>query len=97
MNGSKLINFIVSYVVIINMITIGFVYVDAKTDFIKINEKAKDAILFILSLLGGFIGTILGSEMLGYKRDDKIITKWIKRCVILEVIIICIIIYLKIK
>ena len=51
MNGSKLINFIVSYIVIINMITIGFVYVDAKTDFIKINEKAKDAILFILSLL----------------------------------------------
>ena len=56
-------------------------------------NKKFNIILFVISVIGGFIGTLLGVEMLQYEPDNKIFKKWIPLCVFIEVCIILFIWY----
>ena len=44
-------------------------------------------------MIGGFVGILLGAEMLGYKQDKKLYKKWIPFIVFVEICIILIIVY----
>ena len=55
--------------------------------FIKIKSNNMNMIYLILSIIGGFVGVLVTSQMFGFKRDEKIIKKWIPIIVFLEVAI----------
>ena len=86
-----LINFIVGYAIIINLIGIILVYLKVKTHIMdKIPQGLLNLVHIIISMLGGFIGTLVGAEMLGYGTDTKIFKRWIPLIIFAEV---CVIIY----
>ena len=88
-----LIKVLVSYFIIINLIGLGLVFFKSKTELITMENKKFNIILFVISVIGGFIGTLLGVEMLQYESDNKIFKKWIPLCVFIEVCIILFICY----
>lgn len=86
-----LISFIVGYGIIINIIGIVLIYLKTKTHIMdKIPQGLLNLIHIIISMVGGFIGTLVGAEMLGYQTDTKIFKRWIPFILFVE---ICIIIY----
>lgn len=90
---AKLISFIVGYIIAINLISYIYILIDAKTSLIKISDKYKNLISVILSIIGGFVGILLGAEMLQYKQDSKIYKRWIPFMIFVEFCIIGFIIY----
>ncbi len=83
------ISIIVSVFFALNLISILLIWFRLKTQFLdKINEKVLNIILFVLSIIGGFIGVYLGREMFGYKTESGKLEKWMTKVLILEVIII---------
>ena len=83
------ISIIVSVFFALNLISILLIWFRLKTQFLdKINEKILNIILFVLSIIGGFIGVYLGREMFGYKTESGKLEKWMTKVLILEVIII---------
>ena len=80
-----MLNFVIGYLVIINIISTIFMYVDMRTDVIKI-EKI-NFIYAVLATIGGSIGILVTSQMFGYKKDEKIIKRVIPFIVFVEVII----------
>ena len=92
---SKLISFLVGYFFAINIVSIAYIWLNAKTDVIKLNEKSKDLISVIISVIGGFIGILLGCEMLQYKQDKKLYKRWIPLIIFVEFMIIVFIVYNK--
>ena len=79
-------NIIIGYLIIINIVTMIRMYWDMK-EFIKIKSNNMNMIYLILSIIGGFVGVLVTSQMFGFKRDEKIIKKWIPIIVFLEVAI----------
>lgn len=79
-------NIIIGYLIIINIVTMILMYCDMKK-FIKIKSNNMNMIYLILSIIGGFVGVLVTSQMFGFKRDEKIIKKWIPIIVFLEVAI----------
>ena len=94
---SKLISFLVGYFFAINIVSIAYIWLNAKTDVIKLNEKSKDLISVIISVIGGFIGILLGCEMLQYKQDKKLYKRWIPLIIFVEFMIIVFIVYNKLN
>ena len=93
---AKVINFIVGYVMTTNIIGIALIWVKIKT---KALEKVPDAVLtlihIIISMFGGFIGTLVGAEMMNYRTDTKIFKRWIPLILALEFAIIIYFLYQK--
>ena len=52
------------------------IYIDY-TFNLKIKEDVLMFIYFLIGLIGGGIGIIITSQMFNYRRDSKIIKKWI--------------------
>ena len=92
---SKLIIFLVGYFFTINIISIAYLWLNVRTNLIKLKEKDKDIISVILSIIGGFVGIVVGSEMLQYKQDKKLYRKWIPLIIFVEFMIIVFIVYNK--
>ena len=90
-----LIKFLVSYFIVINIITLGLIWLKSKTELITMESKKFNAILFLLSIVGGLIGTLLGVEMLQYEFDNKLFKRWLPLCVFAEACLIIYIIYVK--
>ena len=82
-----MLNFIIGYLVIINIASMIFLYVDMK---IKLNlaPKTINIIYLILGSVGGCIGILVTSQMFGFKNDEKIIKKWIPLIVFIEIVVI---------
>ena len=81
-------NFLIGYVIFINVISYLFMWVSIRTKLIKLDNKAKDLICLLLAIIGGFVGIMLAREMFNYGEDNKIFKKWIPRIVFIEVAII---------
>ena len=94
---SKLISFLVGYFFVINIVSIAYIWLNAKTNLIKLKEKNKDLISVIISVIGGFIGILLGCEMLQYKQDKKLYKRWIPLIIFVEFMIIVFIVYNKVN
>ena len=94
---SKLISFLVGYFFVINIVSIAYIWLNAKTNVIKLNEKSKDLISVIISVIGGFIGILLGCAMLQYKQDKKLYKRWIPLIIFVEFMIIVFIVYNKVN
>ena len=94
---SKLISFLVGYFFAINIVSIVYIWLNAKTNFIKLKEKYKDLISVIFSVIGGFVGILLGSEMLQYKQDKKLYKRWIPLIIFVEFMIIVFIVYREVQ
>ena len=92
---SKLISFLVGYFFAINIVSIAYIWLNAKTNLIKLKEKNKDLMSVIISVIGGFIGILLGCEMLQYKQDKKLYKIWIPLIIFVEFMIIVFIVYNK--
>ena len=78
---------IIIYVVIINLITFLVMYIDkrkAKKGSFRISEKA----LFILALIGGSIGGIIGMYKFRHKTKKKIFTIGFPAILIFQIIAI---------
>lgn len=90
-----MLNFIIGYLVIVNCISMIFMYIDMKTDLIKLEKRIINFIYALLAIIGGSIGILVTSQMFGYKKEDRIIKRFIPFIVFLEVIIIGIIIIKK--
>ncbi len=86
-------NFIVGYVICINIISYLFIWINIRTDYIKIDQKWIDTIYLVFSILGGFVGIIVASEMFNYRRKEKIFKRWIPLVIFIEACIILYIIY----
>lgn len=82
-----MLNFIVGYFILINIISMIFMYADMK-NVINLEDNVKKCIYVILGTIGGSIGILVTSQMFGYKRDEKIIKKIIPSIVFVEVLII---------
>ena len=65
----------------------------------KALEKVPDAVLtlihIIISMFGGFIGTLVGAEMMNYRTDTKIFKRWIPLILVIEFAIILFVLYEK--
>lgn len=95
--SEKMISFLVGYLIAINIISYIYILFDAKTELIKWKEKTKDLVSVILSMIGGCVGVLVGAEMLKYKQDKKLYKKWIPFIIFIEISIILISIYEKLK
>ena len=93
---ANVINFIVGYGMALNIIGIALIWIKIKT---KALEKVPDSILIlihiIISMLGGFIGTLVGAEMMGYRTETKIFKRWIPLILVIEFAIIIYFLYQK--
>ena len=86
-----MINFIIGYLIVVNIVPMILIYVDY-TFKIKIKEDVLMFIYFIIGLIGGGIGIIITSRMFNYRRDAKIIKRWIPLILFVQVIIAFIIV-----
>lgn len=89
-----MINFIIGYFIIINLISYMFIYLNIRTKIIKLNTKWIDTVYLVMSILGGFVGIMVGSEMFNYRKDEKIFKRYIPLVIFIE---ICIILYITYK
>lgn len=87
----NLINLLIGYFILINLIGIILIWIKQNTEFIKTPNKVLNIVFLILSLVGGFIGVMVGAEMLHYEQENKLFKRWIPFFVFVEV---CIIVYL---
>lgn len=86
-----MLNFIIGYLIVINIVPMILIYVDY-TFKIKIKEDVLMFIYFIIGLIGGGIGVIITSQMFNYRRDAKIIKRWIPLILLIQVVIALIVI-----
>ena len=82
-----MVNFIIGYLIIINSISMIYMYADMK-NIVKAKEGTIKFIYLILGIIGGSIGILVTSQMFGYKKDDKIIKRIIPLIIFIEVVII---------
>ena len=88
-----MVNFIVGYFICINIISYIFIWLNIRTEFIKISPKWIDTIYLIFSILGGFVGIMVASEMFNYRKKEKLFKRWIPLVIFIEACIILYIIY----
>ena len=89
----NMINFFISYFIVMNLIGIIIIWIKQNTEFIKTPNKVLNIVFLILSLVGGFIGVLVGAEMFHYEQDNKLFKRWIPFFIFIEVCIIIYIIY----
>lgn len=78
------VNIIIGYIIVINIIGFLLILISARTDYIKLKEKTLNLIYIIIAILGGFVGLLVASEMLGYRTKDKIFKKIIPFIIFVE-------------
>ena len=88
-----MINFIIGYFILINLISYMFIWLNIRTHVVKINQKWLDTVYLLLSILGGFVGIMIGSEMFNYRKDEKIFKRYIPLVIFIEICIILYIVY----
>lgn len=88
-----MVNFIIGYFIVINVISYIFIWINIRTKLLKSNSKWVDMVYLVLSILGGFVGIMLGSEMFNYRRDEKIFRRYIPLVIFMEICIVLYIIY----
>ena len=88
-----MVNFIVGYAICINIISYMFIWLNIRTEYIKISKKWVDTIYLIFSILGGFVGIMVASEMFNYRKKEKLFKRWIPLVIFIEACIIIYIIY----
>ena len=88
-----MVNFIIGYVICINMISYMFIWLNIRTEYIKISKKWVDTIYLVFSILGGFVGIMVATEMFNYRKKEKIFKRWIPLVIFIEISIILYIIY----
>ena len=86
-------NFIIGYFICVNLISYIFIWLNIRTKLIKLDKKWQDAIYLLFSILGGFVGIMLASEMFNYRKDEKIFKRYIPLVIFIEVCIVLYIIY----
>ena len=75
------------------MISYIFIWLNIRTEYIKISKKWVDTIYLVLSILGGFVGIMIATEMFNYRKKEKIFKRWIPLVIFIEISIILYIIY----
>lgn len=85
---TNLIKFLFGFLVVINIMGISIEWIKVRTDLIKLNDKAMNLIYVVISLCGGFVGVLLGAEMMGLKQENKVLKKLIPILVFIEIAII---------
>ena len=88
-----MINFVIGYFILINLISYIFIWLNIRTNFVKMNKKWLDTAYLLLSILGGFVGIMIGSEMFNYRKDEKIFKRYIPLVIFIEICIVLYIIY----
>ena len=88
-----LINFVVGYFIAINIVGFVLIWIKQNTEFIKTPNKVLNILFLVLSLVGGFIGVLVGAEMFHYEQDNKLFKRWIPFFIFIEVCIIIYVIY----
>ena len=86
-------NFIIGYFICVNLISYMFIWLNIRTKLIKLDKKWQDTIYLLFSILGGFVGIMLASEMFNYRKDEKLFKKYIPLVIFIEVCIVLYIIY----
>ena len=86
-------NFIIGYFICVNLISYIFIWLNIRTKLIKLDKKWQDTIYLLFSILGGFVGIMLASEMFNYRKDEKIFKRYIPLVIFIEVCIVLYIIY----
>ena len=81
-----MLNFIIGYLIVINILPMILIYIDY-TFNLKIKEDVLDFIYLIIALLGGSIGIIITSKMFMYKRDNKTIKRIVPLILFIEIVI----------
>ena len=88
-----MVNFIVGYFIVINLIGISLIWIRVNTDYIKMSEKILNIIYLIVSMIEGFVGILIGAEMFEYKNRNKMLKIWIPLLVFIEACTIIFILY----
>ena len=86
-------NVVISYLIAVNIVAMIFMYICAKTTLIKFTDSTINFILVIISILGGSLGILVTSQLINYKRDEKILKKFISLIIFIEVVVILFILY----
>ena len=87
-----MLNFIVGYSICINIIAYLLIWFKVRTTYLKIDENVLNIIYILISILGGFVGLLVGREMFNYESDSKIFKRWIPLIIVIEVCIALVII-----
>jgi hypothetical protein len=82
-----MLNFIVGYFVCINIIAYLLIWFKVRTTYLKLDEKILNIAYILISILGGFVGLLVGREMFNYERNSKIFKRWIPLIIVIEVCI----------
>ena len=87
-------SFVVGYIIVINLVALFVLsYFKMQENQKDIPSKTIETTFIIISLLGGCVGILLGSQLYEYRRDTKVIKRWIPLIVALYVIIIVVVLY----
>ena len=82
-----MLNFIVGYFVCINIIAYLLIWLKVRTTYLKLDEKILNIAYILISILGGFVGLLVGREMFNYESNSKIFKRWIPLIIVIEVCI----------
>lgn len=91
-----MLNFVVGYLIVINIISMIFMYIDTKGIFSKLSKQTINFIYIILAIIGGSVGILVTSQLFSYKNDEKIIKRGIPLIIFIEVVVI-LFIYIKVN
>ena len=95
--NSDMINFLIGYFIAINIVGTVLIWIKVRIESVKIGDKLMNTILTIISSIGGFIGVLVGAEMMDYQQDNKWFRRRIKIIVFIEACILIYYIYSKIN
>lgn len=91
-----MLSFVVGYLIVINIISMIFMYIDTKGIFSKLSKQTINFIYIILAIIGGSVGILVTSQLFSYKNDEKIIKRGIPLIIFIEVVVI-LFIYIKVN
>ena len=84
-------------IIFINIVGISVEWISLNTKLIKWDNAKLNLFYVIISMLGGFVGVLLGAEMFGLKENNKVLKRLIPTIVGIELIILLFVYYLKTK
>ena len=91
-----MLSLIVGYLIVINIISMIFMYIDTKGMISKLSKKIINFIYIILAIIGGSVGILVTSQLFSYKNDEKMIKRGIPLIIFIEAVVI-LFIYIKIN
>ncbi len=91
-----MLSLIVGYLIVINIISMIFMYIDTKGMLSKLSKQIINFIYIILAIIGGSVGILVTSQLFSYKNDEKMIKRGIPLIIFIEAVVI-LFIYIKIN